>query len=1101
MDKQLLNALDNLSDALVLIAEALNKKGDSNTATTNVLQSGDFSKQIEAINTGIKSIKSDTKKILDNQKTILELSKSNNKSAVEEVGGDKKAESNIKKGVGTILLIAVAVLAIGLAFKLVGDVDFVSVIGLSIAIVLISIAFEKVAKLDIPMDKAINAGKVMVIMALAIAVSSWALHLIIPISFTQALTAILIAGMFSVVAYGLNKILKATSEIKNLKDVLLLPLVMLAMSIAITVSSWVLQGIMPISFTQALTAILIAAMFTVLAFGLNKIISATEKIKNIASVILLPIIMLAMSIAITMSSWVLQGIMPVSFTQAITAILISAMFVVLSFGIERIVKGISSLDWKDIAKLPTFFFLMSVAIALSSGVFSAAEASGAFTISATGLFKAIIIGLAMSVIVLIASFVIKTISKIDYADLLKLTLVFTLLSLAITVSAMIFSNMAGYFEGISFEMMFKMMAFSVSLAISIAVVAIAMWVVNKLGNVDTYLEGGISLVIIASAIWASSHILSAGDYSKYPGWEWSLSVGLSLLVFGLAAVALGMVISSGIGAVALAAGVIGVLAVAGTIVASSHILSKGNYSKYPDLDWSKGVGLSLLTFGTSMVLLGSFITATLGVGAIAIAAGGEAVLMVAKSIVDVSHVLKKGDYSGGPTKAWAQGISIALGAFMPIYKMLMNQGVLGLLTGGPSPKEFANSILIISNGIITAAGEFSKHKGEFKNGPSKAWAEGVGLAIGAFAPVYTALMNSSLWDSKVTPEQMSAGITTIVGGVVIAATEFAKNKAVFDPKLAPSKQWSANVAAALGAFSPIIKMMNDQMGFLTSGDEVAQSIYNGISWTSMAIVKVANTFRKVTEWVSPPKTWVNNVKSTISGFIGIINDIKDLNWVEKGLVSDIARRMVSTASIFHRNARVFSLDIDPNYMKNLSSNVLGFANLAKKLTEANKGGGTLKSLFGQDPMSQTANSMVKLATAYDKLASALKNFGGALQSIDGDKVNLIRRLTGNLAVLAAMNEQAFSNMMSTLESKSSVFSKLLDSGSNNTSPTVGITKTKGAAGTISTEKPSKYGTTSQQLDILIELMLRVNHSTSSVDEYIASKHFSDQDKPIDLGMK
>jgi hypothetical protein len=41
--------------------------------------------------------------------------------------------------------------------------------------------------------------------------------------------------------------------------------------------------------------------------------------------------------------------------------------------------------------------------------------------------------------------------------------------------------------------------------------------------------------------------------------------------------------------------------------------------------------------------------------------------------------------------------------------------------------------------------------------------------------------------------------------------------------------------------------------------------------------------------------------------------------------------------------------------------------------------------------------MVK-SRAYDKLASLTK-FGGALQSIDGDKVDMIRRLTGNLAVL------------------------------------------------------------------------------------------------------
>jgi membrane protein CcdC involved in cytochrome C biogenesis len=58
----------------------------------------------------------------------------------------------VLKSVGTILLIAVGVLAIGLALKLVGDVDFLSVVGLGLSIVLISVAFERV-KLKYPAQK------------------------------------------------------------------------------------------------------------------------------------------------------------------------------------------------------------------------------------------------------------------------------------------------------------------------------------------------------------------------------------------------------------------------------------------------------------------------------------------------------------------------------------------------------------------------------------------------------------------------------------------------------------------------------------------------------------------------------------------------------------------------------------------------------------------------------------------------------------------------------------------------------------------------------------------------------------------------------------
>jgi hypothetical protein len=63
------------------------------------------------------------------------------------------------------------VLAIGLALKLVGDVDFLSVVGLGLSIVLISVAFERVAKLKISSSEAINTIKV-IAMAAAITMSS-----------------------------------------------------------------------------------------------------------------------------------------------------------------------------------------------------------------------------------------------------------------------------------------------------------------------------------------------------------------------------------------------------------------------------------------------------------------------------------------------------------------------------------------------------------------------------------------------------------------------------------------------------------------------------------------------------------------------------------------------------------------------------------------------------------------------------------------------------------------------------------------------------------------------------------------------------------------
>jgi hypothetical protein len=80
---------------------------------------------------------------------------------------------------GVELPLQLVVLAIGLALKLVGDVDFLSVVGLGLSIVLISVAFERV-KIKISSSEAINTIKVMVAMAAAITMSSWILQFITP---------------------------------------------------------------------------------------------------------------------------------------------------------------------------------------------------------------------------------------------------------------------------------------------------------------------------------------------------------------------------------------------------------------------------------------------------------------------------------------------------------------------------------------------------------------------------------------------------------------------------------------------------------------------------------------------------------------------------------------------------------------------------------------------------------------------------------------------------------------------------------------------------------------------------------------------------------
>ena len=1093
MDKQLLDALNNLSESLEMIAQALDKKGTSNTTTTNALQSGDFSKQLTEINVSLKSIKSDTTKILEKQNTILEMQKtkdSKKSNIISETGQDPKQENSLKKGVTTILLIAVAVLAIGLAFKIIGKIDFLSVVGLGLAIVLISHAFQKVAEAKITVEQAITTGKVMVIMSIAIAVSSWILGLVRTITLGQAVTAILISGMFTVLSYGIKKIIEGMgADLATLgKSIMLLPILLPAIALGITLSSWILAFVEPISIYQAFTAILIAGMFTVISFGIKKFITALgADISTLGkAILLLPLILPAIALGIAASSWVLQMIKPISLAQALTGILIAAMFTVISFGMNKLLgvfKGIDPASATVAAILmPLLLIAMSMAIAKSS------EYLAQITPIGFGQFMTTI---GISIVFVVLAFALKlmtpAIKEIKIGDVIILPLLFTALSLAIMLSSKILAETTP----IDYTLLFNIVVFSIAFAISAIAMGFAAWVLAKIG-VDKIVEGGICIVILATVIAVSSGILSLGKYDdgSYPKWEWALGVGLSILAFGLIATTFGLIIESGIGAAALGLGALAIPVIALVIAGTSHILALGNYKEgaYPNLGWALGVGLSLTAFGMAMGVLGTFILGTLGLGMIALTAGGEAILLIAQTIVDTSFILRKGNYTGGPTKAWAEGISLALGAFAPVYKMLSSGGIMEVLFGsGPTPEQFSQGIITVSKGIVDAARFFSTSKALFEGGPSKDWAEGVGGAIAAFAPVYTALSSGGWFSVKVTPDDMKNGILTIVEGIITAADRFGLNKSKFDLSNTPSKDWGENVGSALQAFAPIFTYMQENSGWFTSGAEAVDDMVYGINSVAQAIVTVAKRFASVKAniWESYPKgDWVNTVSDTIKGFVELNSSVESVTYASLFKVNNIASAMVRTARTLWLGSRYFSKTIDPNYMSNLSKNVLDYVKLANSITGMGMLNG-VKTLFGMDPISQAAHGMIKIAGAYDKLAVALKSFSSALKSIDTTKVDSIRRLSGNLAVLAALNKNAFEDMLQTLENKASVFSKLLDVDNNEKikRPSVGDRKPGTPTTTKGVVKPKLD--TNQQLQLILEVLNGIYTEAKSIDENVS----------------
>ena len=972
MDKRLLDSLNNLSIALQDISDSLKSKSEAKSATAKAMKGGNFSKEIKEINIGVIQLKKDTKQILANQQTIMNMGKNKSKGAevAEGLGKDKQKQKNFKDGIGVILLIAVAVLALGIAFNLVGKVNFLSVIALSIALPLLAIGFAKVHTVlkqvgfDAKKD-GLNFVLAMVAISISLTLSSWILSMVAPVSFTKMLTIILIGVGFSVLSPAILRIIQAfkgMSFMALVKSVIFLPLILPAIALGIALASWAFQLVKPVGFSQMFTTIFIALAFTVISFGIRKLLQAFKGIgmDSLAkSVIFLPLILPAIALGIALSSYALQLVKPIGIAQLFTTIFIALAFTVIAFGIRKLIGAFKGLTGDEILGaaigLPFILVAISYAIALSSRALSMVQPIG---------FSQFLTALGIAIIFVVISFaaklIIKAVSKMKMQDVFKLPLFFVAVSIAIWLSSEILSKA----KVIDFTKMLKIAIFSVVLAIAVIAIGVAMFALSKLKvSVKDAIIGALLIVIISVAIMVSSHILSMGKYDKYPDWKWALGVGLSLLAFIPAVLVLGSIAMSGVGALAILAGAGMVLVVAATIMATSHILAKGKYTGGPPLWWAMSTGIVMTGFGMAILLLGSFIVGSLGFGMIALVAGSKAVSLVAQSIVDASLILQKGKYTKGPTKEWAEGIAIALGAFSPIYSMLMASGVLKLFGGGGvSPDDFAKAITTVSGGIVDAARFFAKNSASFVNGPSKEWAEGIAIALGAFSPIYSMLMTS--------------GILKLFGGGI-------------------------------------------------SPDEMSSAIIN----ISKGIVGAANTF----------------------------------------------------------NNEVFKNKIDPNYMRNMSTNIKDFAELVKYLNKNLSGG--LLSAFGLDPVSRAAGGMNKMASAFDKLATSLSKFSSAIKSVDGDKVNMIRKLTGNIAILSSMDSKMFNNMMTVLEKRSSVFSKLLDSPRDSVGPNVGekpgggqieVWAKKTDQGPVDVKGESAL----QKLDRIAYLLDSINRNVDTVDDLV-----------------
>ena len=255
VDKKYIEAISNFADALEELVEALKSKETEGKTGDESGTSAEVKNTLTEISSSLDEIKSDTADIKESTSETLKIAKEikANQSEGGLFGGtdNKSKMDSITEGVGTILMIAGAVLAIGMAFKLVGGVDFASVIALSVGILAIGYAFSEIAGVEGLSDQNLieDVAITIVVMATAITAASWIMSLTATVSPEQFLTMIGIAVALGVVGLALEGYMDAIEEM-DMKDLLLLPISMVAVSVAIASSSWILSLTKVVSLPQ-----------------------------------------------------------------------------------------------------------------------------------------------------------------------------------------------------------------------------------------------------------------------------------------------------------------------------------------------------------------------------------------------------------------------------------------------------------------------------------------------------------------------------------------------------------------------------------------------------------------------------------------------------------------------------------------------------------------------------------------------------------------------------------------------------------------------------------------------------------------------------------
>lgn len=691
-------------------------------------------------------------------------------------------------------------------------------------------------------NKIVDGIKVIILIAAGVLAIGLAFQKVGKVDFASVIA--LSAGIFII-----SKAFANIAGVKNLtlKQTVLTGLVLVVIAASITAASIIIsQNFKEMTNKQMFSFVLVGSALSVSAYFLLKGVAGLKLSgKDLLKVLLLPIILPAIAYGIAKSSGFISETKEVGWGQAKSALFTAIILAVGALSVMFLLKAL-----KDVT-VPKMLVASLMIPIIAGGIWAASLILGKVEEikNPWGILKtSIVIGLAL----LIMSPVMWVIGQLKPGRMIVAGLMIPVIAMGIVWASEILQD----FQVLKIpELVFIKSALSYGLAL--LAFAPTVWLLGKL-DIKSMLIGSLAIPVVSLAIVAASWILQLGNYGdNYPKYEWSLNVGLALFIFAVPTIALGLaaMIATPLSVVIGAAMTV---IVATAIMVSSLILQNGEYKDgaYPSLSWAAGVGLSLLTFTLPVIALG--LLAITGIGALAIMAGAAMVTIVAQSIVDASKIIAGGNYKDGPTSEWAMGTGISMLAFgtsMALLGVIPFAGTI-LERGGELVNQVAQSIKDVS--FILAGGNY-------KDGPTKDWAEGIGLSISAFAYALSVTAESGMFDKKIDTNSFSNFMISIADAMIKVANILREGK--WDGAY-PKKEWGEGVSAGLLPFIEAYKVMNESKSFLQGifgggGGDTFSVFMEGIA---NSMVSVADIFRGVDFSGGPNATWSKNISDALTAF-------------------------------------------------------------------------------------------------------------------------------------------------------------------------------------------------------------------------------------------